>query len=34
VAAADSYVPLGDAANLVLVSEPEIETAARRLVRE
>jgi 2-oxoisovalerate dehydrogenase E1 component len=34
VAAADSYVPLGDAANLVLVSEPEIEAAARRLLRE
>jgi len=34
VAAADSYVPLGDAANLVLVTEPEIETAARRLLRE
>jgi 2-oxoisovalerate dehydrogenase E1 component len=34
VAAADSYIPLGDAANLVLVSEPEIETAARRLLRE
>jgi len=33
VAAADSYVPLGDAANLVLVSEPEIEAAARRLLR-
>ena len=32
VAAADSYVPLGDAANLVLVSEPEIEAAARRLL--
>jgi 2-oxoisovalerate dehydrogenase E1 component len=32
VAAADSYVPLGDAANLVLVTEPEIETAARRLL--
>jgi 2-oxoisovalerate dehydrogenase E1 component len=34
VAAADSYIPLGDAANLVLVSEPEIEAAARRLLRE
>jgi 2-oxoisovalerate dehydrogenase E1 component len=33
VAAADSYVPLGDAANLVLVCEPEIEAAARRLLR-
>jgi 2-oxoisovalerate dehydrogenase E1 component len=32
VAAADSYVPLGDAANLVLVTEPEIEAAARRLL--
>jgi 2-oxoisovalerate dehydrogenase E1 component len=32
VAAADSYVPLGDAANLVLVCEPEIEAAARRLL--
>jgi 2-oxoisovalerate dehydrogenase E1 component len=32
VAAADSFVPLGDAANLVLVSEPEIEAAARRLL--
>jgi 2-oxoisovalerate dehydrogenase E1 component len=33
VAAADSYVPLGDAARLVLVSEPEIAAAARRLLR-
>ncbi len=32
VAAADTFIPLGDAANLVLVSEPEIEAAARRLV--
>jgi len=32
VTAADSYVPLGDAANLVLVSEPEIESAALRLL--
>jgi transketolase C-terminal domain/subunit len=32
VCAADSYVPLGDAASLVLVSEPEIEAAARRLL--
>ncbi|HET8600669.1 MAG TPA: thiamine pyrophosphate-dependent enzyme [Segeticoccus sp.] len=32
VAGADSYVPLGDAANLVLVSEDEIEQAARDLV--
>jgi len=32
VCAADSYVPLGDAASLVLVSEPEIGAAARRLL--
>lgn len=32
VAAADSFIPLGDAANLVLLSEPEIEAAARRLL--
>jgi 2-oxoisovalerate dehydrogenase E1 component len=32
VAAADSFVPLGDAANLVLVTEPEIDAAARRLL--
>ena len=32
VAAKDSFIPLGDAANLVLVSEQEIEDAARRLV--
>ncbi|HET7304798.1 MAG TPA: thiamine pyrophosphate-dependent enzyme [Segeticoccus sp.] len=32
VAGADSYVPLGDAANLVLVTEQEIEAAARELV--
>jgi 2-oxoisovalerate dehydrogenase E1 component len=32
VTAADSFVPLGDAASLVLVSEPEIEAAARRLL--
>ena len=32
VTAADSFVPLGDAANLVLVSEAEIEAAARRLL--
>ncbi|MCA9618571.1 MAG: hypothetical protein KC731_06110, partial [Myxococcales bacterium] len=31
VAAADCFVPLGDAANLVLVQEPEIEAAARAL---
>ena len=30
--AADSFVPLGNAANLVLVSEAEIERAARLLV--
>ncbi len=33
VAAADSFVPLGAAANLVLVQEDEIEEAALRLVR-
>ena len=33
VASADSFVPLGDAAELVLVSEAEIERAARHLVR-
>jgi len=33
VAGADSYVPLGAAANLVLVSEEEIATEARRLVQ-
>jgi 2-oxoisovalerate dehydrogenase E1 component len=32
VTAADSFVPLGDAANLVLVSEPEIQAAARDLL--
>jgi 2-oxoisovalerate dehydrogenase E1 component len=32
VAAADSFVPLGDAAELVLVSEQEIEGAARELL--
>jgi 2-oxoisovalerate dehydrogenase E1 component len=32
VAAADSFIPLGNAASLVLVSEPEIEAAARRLL--
>ncbi len=32
VAGADSFVPLGDAAELVLVSEAEIIAAARRLV--
>ncbi|HTU72538.1 MAG TPA: thiamine pyrophosphate-dependent enzyme [Trebonia sp.] len=30
--AADTFIPLGDAASLVLVSEPEIEAAARRLL--
>jgi 2-oxoisovalerate dehydrogenase E1 component len=33
VASKDSFVPLGDAARLVLVSEEEIEEAALRLVR-
>jgi 2-oxoisovalerate dehydrogenase E1 component len=33
VASKDSFVPLGDAARLVLVSEDEIEEAALRLVR-
>jgi 2-oxoisovalerate dehydrogenase E1 component len=33
VASKDSFVPLGDAARLVLVSEDEIEAAARNLVR-
>ena len=33
VASKDSFVPLGDAARLVLVSEDEIEDAALRLVR-
>ncbi|MHA3701334.1 thiamine pyrophosphate-dependent enzyme [Jatrophihabitans sp. YIM 134969] len=32
VASADSFVPLADAANLVLLQEDEIEAAARRLV--
>jgi len=32
VASKDSFVPLGDAARLVLVSEPEIEAAAVELV--
>ena len=31
VASKDSFVPLGDAANLVLLSEDEIEHAARAL---
>jgi 2-oxoisovalerate dehydrogenase E1 component len=33
VASRDSFVPLGAAANLVLLSEQDIETAARRLLR-
>jgi 2-oxoisovalerate dehydrogenase E1 component len=33
VASKDSYVPLGAAANLVLLGEDEIETAARELLR-
>ena len=33
VAGADSYIPLGDAANLVLVDENEILAAARELTR-
>jgi len=33
VASKDSFVPLGDAARLVLVSEEEIEAAALELVR-
>jgi 2-oxoisovalerate dehydrogenase E1 component len=32
VASADSYIPLGDAANLVLLQEDEIEAAARALL--
>ena len=32
VSSVDSYVPLGDAANLVLLSENDIEQAARRMV--
>jgi 2-oxoisovalerate dehydrogenase E1 component len=32
VASADSYIPLGDAANLVLLGEDEIEAAARALL--
>jgi 2-oxoisovalerate dehydrogenase E1 component len=34
VTSADSFIPLGDAAAHVLVSEPEIEQAARRLLNE
>jgi 2-oxoisovalerate dehydrogenase E1 component len=33
VASRDSFVPLGDAANLVLLGEEEIESAARKLVQ-
>jgi 2-oxoisovalerate dehydrogenase E1 component len=33
VASKDSFVPLGDAANLVLLGEDEIEAAARALLR-
>ncbi len=33
-AAADSFVPLGDAANLVLVSEDDIERAIRRVLAD
>ncbi len=33
VASKDSFVPLGDAAKLVLLSEEEIEAAALALVR-
>jgi 2-oxoisovalerate dehydrogenase E1 component len=33
IASKDSFVPLGDAAKLVLVSEDEIEAAALKLVR-
>ena len=33
VTSADSFIPLGDAAAHVLVSEPDIERAARRLLR-
>jgi 2-oxoisovalerate dehydrogenase E1 component len=33
VSSADSFVPLGDAARLVLLSEREIEQAALELVR-
>jgi 2-oxoisovalerate dehydrogenase E1 component len=34
VASADSFVPLGDAARHVLVSEEEIEKAAMALARQ
>jgi 2-oxoisovalerate dehydrogenase E1 component len=33
VAAADSFVPLGDAANLVLVGEDDIVAAAQAMIR-
>jgi 2-oxoisovalerate dehydrogenase E1 component len=33
IAAADSFVPLGDAANLVLVGEDDIVAAAQALMR-
>jgi 2-oxoisovalerate dehydrogenase E1 component len=33
IASADSFIPLGDAANLVLVSESDVERAALELVR-
>jgi hypothetical protein len=32
VASQDSYVPLGDAASLVMLSEADIEQAAHRLM--
>ena len=34
VSAPDTYIPLGDAANLVLVQEPDIEAGARFLLEE
>jgi 2-oxoisovalerate dehydrogenase E1 component len=34
VASKDSFIPLGDAANLVLLSESEIEAAAHSVVRK
>jgi len=34
VASADSFIPLGDAANLVLVSEADVKQAASELVRD
>jgi 2-oxoisovalerate dehydrogenase E1 component len=33
VASKDSFIPLGDASSLVLLSEPEIEQAALALLR-